>query len=508
MRLVVLAVALEVGLSIGSVPELEPAARRSSQDQGREEPPPVRVGDVDRWKKLIRHSVDFFEQHAYHEPSGSYFSEIGPDGAVLSDVRHIVATSRMLYALAHASRIDSKYLPRARRLKAFLSRTMVARDVQGTPYFRVAVNAAGKTVVKQWDETKRKDVWIETAPDELAVHEQAYGLCGLVALYDVEPSAAALREIQVLYSAFRDHFKDRDGTGFFDTYVLPRPGRLGVPGHTKSFNSTVYVATAFLFELHDALGRVVAREDADAPHRELAREVHATAVADLSEIMDAVADKMVDRDGTGFIIELFDTDWNPAWRGWQWVKEGEVPESLGVVGHNFQAAWLLLRASRMPSVKDERAKRFADRAVSILRGMLLKPERGEGKLRGSPVDFAHGGFLDVFRREAGSPIYHTNKAWWQQAEGILALSLAERLHVEIAPNAGRVRDDALQFFVDHFVDDEEEDKEKDGRSNGEFAVVTRDGGQPQPREPKGHAGKSAYHTVELYRYLISYSGKD
>jgi hypothetical protein len=44
----------------------------SIQNPDRKIPKPVKIDDVPRWQKLMRHSVDFFEVHAYDEKSGCY----------------------------------------------------------------------------------------------------------------------------------------------------------------------------------------------------------------------------------------------------------------------------------------------------------------------------------------------------------------------------------------------------------------------------------------------------
>jgi mannobiose 2-epimerase len=461
----------------------------SAQDPVRK-PASVQVGDIDRWQELMRHSVDFFERCAFDKESGSYYSEIDIDGAVQSKVRHIIATSRMLYALAHASRIDPKYTTRAAGLREYLRRKMTANEDIVGPYFRVAINDGEKDVVKVWNPERMKNEWVERVPTELIVNEQAYGLCGLVASYSVEPTTTALEEIEAHYRAFRQRFKDTSGTGFFDRYTLYATDKPGAANNTKSHDSTVYVATAFLLELHDAVHRIAASEGIDAKHRELARNLEAIAATDIAELADATANKMTDADDTGFIVEKFDGDWKPM-RG----DPEQGGETFGVTGHNFQAAWFLLRASQMPSASKEKSKSYSDKAGKILHNMLAKTEKGEGELRASPIDFVNGGFHDIFRREAGAPIFHTNKAWWQQAEGILALTLAEKLGVVADRKALDARDKALQFYVNHFID---------YTKGGEFAVVKRQG-KPVETELKGQVGKSAYHTVELYRYLTEYA---
>jgi len=483
--------ALALVLLVTSFPGEQTAARAQEPKPGAG----VGVGDKARLTQLIRHSVDFFDA-SYHKDSGSYFSDVGHDGKPLTDRRHVVPSGRMLYALAHASEIDPKYKGRALGLRDYLLGTMTANEAGVGPYFRGAVNGSGKEVVRHWDKDARKALWPEQANPDLKVNEQAYGLCGLVALYAVDPTPDGLRRIDEYYRAFRARFKDRGRgrTGFFSRYGLPGAASPG-PNATKNFDSTVYVGTAFLLELHAAAARVAAAPGVDAGHRDLAAAVRDTAAADLTELADAVADRMADAaDKTGFLVEHFDAEWKPAWPD----DRKADGDTIGVVGHNFQAAWFLLRASELPAAKQSgRGATYAAKAAGILTSMLA---RGEGR----PVDFRRGGFRNGFLRAGGTMFggWGGNKHWWQQAEGILALTLAERLKVRTTPDAAEVRDRAFQFFVDHFVDRQQ---------GGEFDEVQEDGRrvvgedmQPVDR-PKGHAGKSAYHTVELYRYLIRYA---
>lgn len=457
------------------------AGGRLAADEPKPPVTPITTADVGRFNKLIEHSVDFFEAHARDNKTGSYYTNIRIDGSRVNDVRHIVASGRMLYALSHSSRLNEKYKDHARHLRDYILRAMTAKEEGVGPYFRVAVGDDGKDVGQP--------------PTELFIHHQAYGLCGLVASYSVAPSIEELIEIEAFYTAFRQRYKDAEEKGFLHLYTLPADGRPGKASATKNFNSTVYVATAFLLELHDAVNRVQTSKDADPKHRELARKVYEIAASDLAELAEATANKLAAADGTGFIVESFDAQWNPAWP--DNLKAGD--DTIGIVGHNFQAAWFLLRASQMPSASKEQQAAYKAKAAEILKSMLGKPE----KAGAAPVDSKLGGFHNGFRRASGE--LHTewgsDKHWWQQAEGILALTLAEKLGVVTDPEALDARDKALQFFVDNFVDDED-----DRGMNGEFKVVTREG-KPRMEEPKGEPGKSAYHTVELYRYLIEYAGQ-
>ncbi len=398
-------------------------------------------GNPDIWARSVRHSVDFFNQHAWDEASGSYASEIGVDGSRKSETRHLIALSRMVYGLAHGSAVDAAYLDRARRGAKFIIEKMTRRDALGT-YFVSAVDAQGNVV---------------TDKPVLVVNEQAYGLNGLVALYRVTKDPELLARIREIYASFHRRFHDAELGGFYDGFELAT----GTPVRTKSYNSTVYVATSFLLELASA----------DTERRPAYEAV-------VRELADLVAAKFPDP-RTGWIVENFTRGWTPDWRDWQ--KQGE--STIGIVGHNFQAAWFLMRAAE--AADPTSAASYRNVARTLLTSMLDK----------GAVDWERGGFFDAFKRESSEPMWNTNKAWWQQAEAILALTLAEKTGVLTTEKAALARRKGLEFYFGHFVD---------YRRGGEFDTVDKDG-NPTPDAVKGSLGKSVYHTVELARYMREYS---
>ena len=387
------------------------------------------------WKQSIEHTLDFFDRNAWDEASGSYACEVDLDGHHRSEMRHLIPVSRMIYGLAHGGRLDH-----ARRLYAYMKAKMTHPEARsGAPYFLATYDQAAGRAGEQ---------------PVLVVNQQAYGLCGMVALAAKTHDAALQADIQTAADAFYKRFHD-DGParGFFDGYDLAT----GQPVRTKSYNSTVYVATSFLAEMAaDPAARIGGRPCADV----------------LAELGDIVAGKFL-ADQTGWITENFDADWHPAWRDWQ-VQDGKT---IGVVGHNFQAAWLLMRIGGDANLAVAR---------TILQSMLAKPVH----------DRVNGGVGDVFERETDQPKWHTNKPWWQNCEAILAITLAIRMGVLRDPAAIRFRDLAVDFYFRAFVD---------RVRGGEYNTVTADG-QPTADAVKANDGKSTYHTVEMARYMLLYLG--
>ena len=162
----------------------------------------------------------------------------------------------------------------------------------------------------------------------------------------------------------------------------------------------------------------------------------------VEELADQVADHFLDPQ-TGWIVENFTTDWRPDWRGWQKqtvdTPQGKRDFTIGVTGHNFQAAWFLMRAVEFPEIPITSRQKYLETARNILSSMLAS----------RAIDRMNGGVFDVFKREDGQNMWHTNKAWWQQAEGILALTKADLINLFDDPSqridARRARDQILQI---------------------------------------------------------------
>jgi 2-keto-3-deoxy-L-rhamnonate aldolase RhmA/mannose/cellobiose epimerase-like protein (N-acyl-D-glucosamine 2-epimerase family) len=410
------------------------------------------------WDNSIAHANDFFIKKGWDYVSGSFHSEIANDGTVASDLRYIIASSRMVYGLAHGSVVDPNYLNYANLEAAFILDKMMSADETG-PYFNSVVDRKGASSHEY--ETK------------LVVNEQAYGLNGLVALFAKTESPDLLRKIEEIFSSFYTRFHDEEFGGFFDKFdrSANRPVR------TKSYNSTVYVATSFLIDL------------AKLPTLNKAKYI-----ATVKELADIVSQHFVDNT-TGWIIENFTPDWRPDWREWQKqtieTSEGFQTFTIGITGHNFQAAWFLMRAAEFSEIPELSRQQYLDGALNILTSML----------KSRAIDRESGGVFDAFKREDGQTMWNSNKAWWQQAEALLALTKALSINLftdpAIALDAQDVRDSILTFYFAHFID---------YNGGGEFPVVQKNG-TPITTENKGQLGTATYHQVELAKFMKDYAKK-
>ena len=417
--------------------------------------------DTLTWWRSLRHSRDFFRRYAYDYRSTSFVSEIDVDGTQLSSTRYLIASSRLLYGLAHSMGRNEGFQKMAEQQARFILKKMTSEDSQG-PYLLSSVDANGFDLNKQ---------------TVLLVEEQAYGLCGLVALYSRTRHPALLKKIESLYHSFYSRFHDDKFGGFFDGFDL----YTGKPVPTKSFDSTVSVATAFLLELAQL----------KTPHQH-------RYVSDLEELLDIMAEHFPDPE-TDWIVENFAVDWQPAWRDWQrqdiseenTVVSQTQTVTIGVTGHNYQLAWVLQRGgTEFPSLNAMKKAAYLRVARQVLSAMM----------NSSSWDREFGGVFDTFVRETDSPMWHKNKVWWQQAEAMLAMGKAVSIglfrrdrETEILLSNHLAK--THEFYFSHFIDEEE---------GGEFSVVKREG-EPVVGEPKGQKSKSIYHTAELARYMIKYA---
>lgn len=390
--------------------------------------------------------------------AGRFIPEnVDGNGAVNDTKLSTLTQSRHLYGLVHAATNTGNpmYLQRARELGETILKHFVGREVNGKavpPFFHEQVEMNGAKAVSQAS---------SAGGDNLTVNQQAYGLSGLVALYGATKDPALLKEIRALHTSFVERFHDERTGGFFDHAHADGSGNDGL----KSYNSTVYVAMSYLADL------AAVDTGPGAPDYR----------AHLRELADLVVEKFPDPK-TGFIVENFDADWRPAWREWQ-VQQAPGAEgapqtfSIGIVGHNTQAAWFLLRMFEQTG-----DAKYRDTAVTLLNNMLAKG-----------YDAEQGGFYNAAKREETRPgerwMWGTNKAWWQQAEGMQALMLADKLGVLKRIGADGVSgrqalEDTLSFWS-HFS----------RPGGGEYAEVARDG-TPVPGDLGGF-GKATYHVSQL-----------
>jgi mannose/cellobiose epimerase-like protein (N-acyl-D-glucosamine 2-epimerase family) len=430
---------------------------------------------------------DFFARVSPDPINGGFYTNIDSQGQLMPDThKWLMPTSRQVYSYAHTYLLtgERQYLDLAKRGVDFMLAHHQNRPRPDEIYWTQQVDAPG-TPVPEETATAGAD------RRDLVINEQAYGLTGLIAYYRATPDAAekarALEAIRAGHNYLTRHFSDYDGTLFDNvdaasgravgpwSEVAPNPAVLldgvATPERvrtepTKSYNSTVYPATSALLEM---------AELDDAPTRERAlRQVKALAEAFTAHFPPNTPDVTSGQpDKSLFIRENFTRDWRTQWRGWQKQPEG----SIGVVGHNFQGAWFLLRAESL--LKREGLVELGDHRYLRAARQIV-----DNMLSCGAFDKQRGGVYDVFVRETGKPMWHTNKAFWQQEQAYCGLkALAARTGEEKYAAAAR---QVLSFWNDHFIDD---------KIGGIHQTVSQDG--TPLTDPKGGPGISSYHAVEM-----------
>jgi len=400
-------------------------------------------------------------------------------------------TSRQIYGYSTAYMLigDLRYLELARHGVDFLL-GLGPQDGSGLKGHLRYTSEGEVYFVEQLDKSGHLPEDRKDKP--VVINEQTYGLTGLIAYYEAIRDDASVPEaekdnildtIQRGHAFITRHLLDTTYGGFYDSYDVAT----GTPVATKSYNSIVYPATSALLDL---------TRIADGPWR---RQI----CTQIKQLANLFVEHFPDP-STGFIKENFKEDWTPEWRGWQQQpvrkETDEVAEvagvdedqaknfmaSIGVAGHNTQGALFLLRVMKLLQEENmlapEQASFWYWTAQQLVDSML---ERA--------YDPQYGGWHDVFVRETGKKMWHTNKAWWQQEQGLLATGLLALF--ERGKAGQRYRDATLQtlaFWDRAFIDRE---------LGGDRKEVTLDG-SPLLEVPKGDPGKSSYHSVEMARLAI------
>ncbi len=444
------------------------------EEAGQVETPRPALGTSAFWTAQARDEVDFFARVSVDREQGGFFTHLDADGKVTNpDEKFLMPTSRQVHAYSAAYRMtgDLRYLQLARHGVDFILAHHVQQAPEGGVYFTQRVDRSGAP--------------LDQAGSSLVINEQTYGLTGLIGYYKATRDPKVLEVIRQGHEYLTKHFSDPVHGGFFDG-VDPATGQAAT---TKSYNSTVYPATSALLEL---------AEIAEGDFREQ--------VLDQVEELGSLFARHFPDPKTGFIVENFTADWQPDWRSWQRQDLGGQTDpagrpfldatgnplqsgTIGVGGHNTQGALFLLRADRLlregGRPDEARSQAWTDVAKGLVDGML---ERA--------YDPQHGGWFDVFVRETGQNMWHTNKAFWQQEEGYLATLALARLTGE--SRYREAADKTLEFWDQKFMDRRPE-AGPDGAislvSYGDRQTVAADG--TPLTDPKGGPGKSSYHTTEM-----------
>lgn len=408
---------------------------------------PPELGSKEFWTNQARHMTDFFAEVSIDKEDGGFYTHIDSKGQVSNqNEKFLMPTSRQVWAYASTYMMtgDEKYLELAKHGVDFILNHHMRTDDKGEVYW-----------IQQVDKKGNPTEGAENAP--LMINEQTYGLTGLIEYYKASKDPKILDIIHKGHEFITNHYSDSKNDGFFDSVSS---GNFEA-ARTKSYNSTIYPATSALLEI------------ADIADGDWKKQV----TGQIKELADVFIRNFPDPK-TGFIKENFTEDWKEDWRGWQKQPEG----SIGVTGHNTQGALFLLRAERMLNaegmITKEESGKYKAAAKTILNSIL---DRG--------YDNEHGGWYDVFVRETGKNMWHTNKAFWQQEEGYLATLAMSKIDSD--PKYKEASEQTLKFWDNYFIDRE---------IGGDRMTVAADGAALT--DPKGGPGKSSYHSTEMAKLAM------
>ncbi len=281
----------------------------------------------------------------------------------------------------------------------------------------------------------------------LDIWQQAYGLCGLSELYRNSPNEDLLSRIHQFHDSFLKRFYDDKNGGVFGNYEKNEK----VEG-SKTLQSLIYPITAYMENLWSA----------DTANRYKYEPY-------LKENIRIAFEKGWNKD-LGWVNTKFDDNWNPC--------QDLSPDSTCfnvTPGHNFQFASVLLRARHWDFLTKEEQMQYRKLGMDILITTLNKSI--------FPVNDLSQGFYSEVNRVTNE-VMDKRKTWWQHCEALIALSLTD--------DKFEVKSENLKkFYFNTFPD----------RNNGGEFFFVDENNIPQIDELKGSIGKSAYHTIEMIRFL-------
>ena len=288
------------------------------------------------------------------------------------------------------------------------------------------------------DSSKNLDIW-----------QQAYGLCGLTELYRNAPNINLLTNIHRLHDSIVKTFYDSKNGGFFGNYEANE--QVQVEG-SKTLQALIYPITAYMENLYLV----------DENNRNKYEPY-------LKENIQIAFDNGWNKE-LGWVNIKFDDSWNPC--------QHSSPDSICfnvTPGHNFQYASIFLRAKDWEFLTKQERLKYQKFGIEILNTTLEKPIFPK-------KDLSQGFYSEV--NPVTNKVTDKRKTWWQHCEALIAFSLADEKFKVQAKNL-------KNFYFNAFPDNE---------NGGEFFFVD-ELNIPQTDELKGSIGKSAYHTIEMIKFL-------
>jgi cellobiose epimerase len=259
---------------------------------------PNKTSDVlsgDYWKtQALRDIMPFWTKYAQDKKSGAFFTNLDSvwSPSVNQD-KYPSMISRHLfsYSVAYLLSGDEDNLKIADNTAKWLFKNAWDKEYGG---WYDALDAEGKPV----ETTKTTFV-------------QVYAITGLTLYYFVTHDSTVLNYIEKSNDLLESKVWDSKCGGYFNKMNRD----WSIADSNKSFSSIVTPVSGYLIYLYQAT-----REK--------------KYLDQISKVLDTAIDKMVDKE-SGWILENFDRDWKYA--------AGRNDETEINIGHNIEAAWMLLR---------------------------------------------------------------------------------------------------------------------------------------------------------------------
>lgn len=281
----------------------------------------------------------------------------------------------------------------------------------------------------------------------LDIWQQAYGLCGLSELYRNSPNDDLLARIHQYHDSFVKRFHDDRKGGFYGNYENNEK----VAG-SKTLQSLIYPITAYMENLWSV----------DVDNRPKYESY-------LKENIRIAFENGWNKD-LGWVNIKFDDDWNPC-------QHPSLDSTCFNVtpGHNFQFASVFLRARNWSFLTKNEQQQYRKLGMDVISATLNKQIFPKN-------DLSQGFYSEV--NPVTNKVIDKRKTWWQHCEALIALSLVDDKFKEKSENLEK-------FYFNTFPDK---------NNGGEFFFVDENN-VPQVDELKGSIGKSAYHTIEMIKFL-------
>ena len=371
---------------------------------------------------LLTRVLPFWEQHGVDRDYGGFITHLARDGGVTDhSEKFLVMQTRMIYSFAAGFSLGGppEWLNAARQGLGFLLKRF--RDVEKDGWF--------------WSVTRQG----EPRDTRKRMYGHAFAIYALAEYGRIAKDGSAIAAADHTWSLVTDHFRDQAHGGVIEG--CDRAWTVTSPNHTMGTHLHTVEA---LLALREATGREY--------YWQRARAICDLIVKHMTEATHRCA------------LEKFRPDW---------THDEEASRGLVDLGHNLEAAWLLLRADEIeptPAYRDA-ARGFLDYVVRF------------------GLDATYGGVFS--HGPLGEPATVRQKIWWVQTEALVAFLLGY-----LAFDDRRYWDgftNVVGFCLGRLHDPE----------YGEWYHSTEEDGAPRNTD-KGSAWKAAYHTTQACAYAHEY----